>query len=189
MSNARRNKGANSRDSRMATVTQLRAIQTQLNPNITGRPTRAQPRPAARQGDFWISRRLVIPKQFATTATNISLTIGDVIKEITTNGAVPHRYKTIRVYGPPNSTLTAALAIGVVANSVAGNSSNSQLTVTDGGTYTRYPAIEFLIPKLLSLVKNETSASTTVLCEVTAVANLSGNQPVTFEVSIDYQNP
>lgn len=171
----------------MATVAQLRAIQTQLNPNITGRPCRAQPRPATRQGDFWISRRLIIPKTFGTTAANLTLTIGDVIKEIVGSGSVPHRYKSIRVYGPPNATLTAALAISTVANNVAGNSTNSNLTVSDTGSYTRLPAVEFLIPRLLSLVKNETAASTTALCEVTAVTTLSNSQQITFEVSMDYQ--
>jgi len=164
------------------------ALKARLDPDIKAVPTSGQPRPVVGPGDFWISRRVQITLN-GTASTVLNLTVGDIIKQISSAaGTYPLRICAVTAYGPMGGSLTCTLNIdniGVATDSL------SPLTASDYGSATRMPGLRFTVPKLASKVIGATSASSTV---VAAASWTGGTAPtlqgsVVYEVDITFQLP
>lgn len=180
--------GARNRKSSSKPVSRaaFNALKARLDPDIKAVSTSGQPRPVVGASDFWISRRVQLVKP-ATSGTVVSITLGDLVKELSTAaGTFPLRINCVTVWGSLNSIITATLN----TQNISVDASVLPITSTDYGSATRVAGIKYMVPKLLSKVNTPSSATTTVVA-TGSWANSIGNstQNVIFDVDLTFQLP
>jgi hypothetical protein len=164
---------------------QINHIKTEMSPKIVVRPIRSHPKPRPGAGQ-WFNRTVRVTATSGASASNISVTIGNVIAAIT--GAGAGFTGSLKVLGlnvwnmTPPATTSGSLRVDLAEQTVLINGSIGEQTSTDWGNSTASPGLRFDIPDQFAAIRTSVNAPD-VICVCSSVQG-TNNQTFVLDVQL-----